>query len=471
MRRLDPRILSFCLFAGFTALARSQSASPARPAYQFLRFQENWSVVPRLAPGDRDDFDAFKFVPLDAAGSTWVSFGGDFRARAETWQDFNFGAPATANHDDTFILSRVRAHADLHFAQASRFFLELKSAHSSDRDLPGGIRVIDEDEFELQQAFVDLRFNLDADATLVLRAGRQALGFGAQRLVSALPWANALRTWDGVQAILTTGDWTVTAFGAAFVPVQRAGVGEANEDERLYGVYARRVFAGPPAGLELYALRNEWPPRAFNGTVGEDRRWTFGLRQWAPLGSRADYEYEASFQTGETGSGDVTAWSWASQLGYQVRPDKSLRLWAGLDWASGDDRAGGEVETFNALYPLGHAYFGALDMIGRQNILDTSVGATWRAHPKVIVNLGWHLFRADSTADAIYNAGGGVVRPGGSYRSASIGHEFNLTARWNAGRHVVFDAGYGRFFAGRAIEQSGPARDIDFWYVETTCTF
>ena len=37
---------------------------------------------------------------------------------------------------------------------------------------------------------------------------------------------------------------------------------------------------------------------------------------------------------------------------------------------SGDDEPGGDVETFNQLFPLGHAYFGYIDLIGRQNALD-----------------------------------------------------------------------------------------------------
>jgi hypothetical protein len=460
---------------GLLLLASSASAAapaaPARPAYQFLRSVENWSVVPKLA--DHDPFDGLKFVRLDADGSTWASFGADFRARLEGWQDFNFGAPPNVSHDDTFLLTRFRTHADLHFDQTARVFLEVKGAYASDRDLPGGIRVIDQDKFELQQAFVDFKFNLGANATMVLRPGRQELAFGVQRLVSCLPWANSLRTWDGVQAIVTSGDWNITAIGTEFVPVDPGtGIGHANSDEKLYGVYAKRVTPGKPDGLEVYALRNEWvQPRNFNGTVGADRRWTLGVRQWGPFADRADYEVEFSYQLGSTGTGDVSAWSFASQLGYQLREDKTLRLWAGLDWATGDNTTGGDVGTFNQLYPLGHAYFGAMDVIGRQNIIDVSAGATWKAHPKVTLTLAGHSFSADSTDDAIYNAGGGVVRAGGTFQSSDIGFETNLLAQWNAARHVVVGAGLGRFFAGKAISQSGPSQDTNFWYLESTFTF
>ena len=129
------------------------------------------------------------------------------------------------------------------------------------------------------------------------------------------------------------------------------------------------------------------------------------------------------------------------------------------------------METFNQLYSLGHAYFGASDAIGRQNIIDLSIGLTWKAAPQLSVIVGGHTFRVDRTEDAIYNAGGGGGRPGGSYLSSQVGREIDVTARWNASRHVVFGGGYGHFFAGDAINQRGPADDIDFGYVETTFTF
>lgn len=427
---------------------------------------ENWSAQPA---GD-DFFDPIKHVPLGSGGA-WASFGGDARIRAESWQGFNFGAPVGASHEDTFILTRYRAHADFHFAEVGRLFAEIKGAYASDRDLPGGVRSIDEDKFELEQLFFDATFDVGGAQPVTLRLGRQQLAFGAQRLVSALPWANSLRTWDGARATVAVRGWTVDTFGMAFVPVDSSGIGSSDRDQLLYGVYAKRAAKGAPDGVELYALRSEFAGRRVNGTMGTDRRWTLGTRAWGPIAERGDYEVELSYQLGSLGAFDVAAWSVASQVGFKPLDDKSLRLWAGLDWASGDDAPGGDVQTFDQLYPLGHAYFGILDVIGRQNIIDASFGATWKASPTFTLTLGGHSFWADSTDDAIYNAGGGVVRPGGSFGSSDIGYETDLTATWNATRHLTIDAGIGRFFAGDAIEESGPSEDIDFLHLGAGYTF
>lgn len=455
------------------ATAHSSAApAPSRPAYQFLRSGEDWSVLRDAADRGSDPFDGLKYVTLGAGGADWASFGGDFRARAESWTGFNFNAPAGVSHADTFLLTRLRTHGDFHFDPAVRVFVEAKGAYASGRDLPGGVRTVDQDKFELQQLFVDFKFDLGDGAKLTLRPGRQELSLGVQRLVSCLPWANSLRTWDGLSALVATPGWNITAFEAAFVPIVRDGIGRAENDELLGGFYARRMSAGKPTGLELYVLRNDWSlPHTFNGTKGADRRWTLGWRNTGQFDPRTDYDLEVNYQIGSTGRGDVAAWSIASVVGWQAREDKTLRLWAGFDWASGDRRAGGDVQTFNQLYPLGHAYFGALDMIGRQNVIDVSAGASWKATPKLTLHLQAHNFEADSTQDAIYNAGGGVVRAGGTYRSAGIGREVDVTAAWNLNRHVGFDGGYGHFFPGAAIRESGRSGEIDFFYVGSTLTF
>lgn len=78
----------------------------------------------------------------------------------------------------------------------------------------------------------------------------------------------------------------IDTFGVMFVPVDADGIGEAKSDQLLYGVYAKRPFEGGKGGTELYALKSELAGRSFNGTSGEDRRWTLGVRQWDKLGER-----------------------------------------------------------------------------------------------------------------------------------------------------------------------------------------
>lgn len=472
-KKLIPeRVWAFLSLVVFSlSWGKASAEEITRPAYRFLRWEEDWSGFEYSRLNSVQRLDTMKYISLGDGNESWLSLGGDFRVRGEYWTGFNFGLPREATHEDTFVLTRYRLHGDLHFTDKVRFFAEIKGAFASDRSLPGGVRAIDEDTFELQQAFLDLPFDLGFESPVVFRVGRQQFAFGGQRLVSPLPWANSLRTWDGARVMTRSGHWNVDTFAAAFVPVDPDGVGRRSSGQKLYGVYAKRLFANASEGLELYALRNEFDERSYNGTEGDEKRWTLGFRSWGSLFELSDYEIELSYQTGSVGRSNVSAWSIASKVGYPLRRDGSLKLWAGFDWASGDNEKGGEVNTFNQLYPLGHAYFGIADVIGRQNIVDTSAGISWRPKQKLNVKFAVHSFQVDAVADAIYNPGGGVVRAGGSFDSKSIGWETDATLKWSLARQIAVDAGYAHFFPESAIDQSGPAEDIDFLYLGASYVF
>ena len=87
------------------------AASPKPPAYRPLRQDENWHA---LAGTSRTGIDTVKYMPLREDEAIWLSLGGEARLRGELWDGFRFGNPPTAAADDTFLLSRLRLHGDLH---------------------------------------------------------------------------------------------------------------------------------------------------------------------------------------------------------------------------------------------------------------------------------------------------------------------------------------------------------------------
>ena len=246
---------------------------------------------------------------------------------------------------------------------------------------------------------------------------------------------------------------------------------DVDRDELLYGVYARHARPGSRLETELYWLGNTRDDVTFNGTSGDARRHTFGYRGKGALAERADWEVEADWQIGEVGSADVSAYSLATILGHTFDAKGDPRAWIGLDWASGDDSPGGDLQTFDQLYPLGHAHLGFVDTIGRQNVIDTSTGTSWKANSSVTIAAFAHSFWAENSDDAIYNAGGGIVRPGASYDSNWIGFETDLVARWKVASNLEFEAGYMHFFAGDALSDSSADDDIDFTYFAATTGF
>ncbi len=449
----------------------SADAAAPRPSFKPLPFEEDWSA---FDPTSGDDvWDPIKHIHLSDEGDVWASFGGEFRLRAESWHSFGF--LDADGRDDTFLLGRALLHADVHFGESVRFFVEGESALATDRDLPGGRRTLDIDTLDLQNAFADLVFTFDADTTLTARVGRQELMFGKQRLVSPLPWSNSQRSWDAARAIVTADRWRIDAWVSRFAAVDKYEFNDWDLGPDFHGVYATTTLGGKhPLTLDGYWLYLDDDIATFAGVTDDEQRHTVGARLGGPISDTGfDVDVEFSYQFGELGSADIRAWMAAAELGYTFSTSTlKPRLHLGFDYASGDDDPGdGDINTFNQLFPLGHAYFGQMDVVGRQNIIDASGGLSLRPTSTVTVRASAHFFWRASEDDALFNAGGAVVRPAGASDAREVGQEIDFRVAWKADRHMTIEAGYSHFFAGDFIEDTGPDDDIDWFYLQATYRF
>jgi hypothetical protein len=197
--------------------------------------------------------------------------------------------------------------------------------------------------------------------------------FGRQRLVSPLPWGNALRSWDGGMVRVARGDWSTDVFWTRPVAIERGELNSPDEDRAFYGAYAAR--SSGDTAIEAYVLGFERDMQvSFNGTSGEETRRTYGSRVVLLRSRPWSVELEAAFQEGNIGSERIGAWMATVEGRWKPaasRWDPEVRLL--FDAASGDESSGGRVQTFNQLFPLGHAHLGHADVIGRQNVLAPSL--------------------------------------------------------------------------------------------------
>ncbi len=434
-----------------------------RPQFKKLRFQEDWSV---LANSGRAGVDELKYIELSDGGTVWLSLGGQVRERIESWTDFAFGAPA--NHDDIYLLSRFFAHADLHIGEHWRVFVEAKTALASGRDLPGGRRSLEADYLDLQNGFVEYTTPI-AGGTLSLRGGREELLLGKQRLVSPLDWSNTRRTFEGGSAHLASGPWKATAFFTKPVIIELRDFNEAGDNE-FYGIYLNRSCS-TTSGVDVYAFGLDNETATFNGSSGREERYTIGTRGYGASGAN-DIDAEVAYQFGDLGTGDISAYMGSVELGRKVEIiGNPGRLALGVDYASGDDRAGdGDVETFNQLFPLGHAFLGFIDFVGRQNIAAARLTGTVTLAPGLVFRADLHHFRRAEEEDALYNAGGSVVRAGSPGSAKEVGTEVDLTLTKVLCPYAKVALGLSRLFTGDFIEQTGPAKDITFGYLSLELT-
>jgi hypothetical protein len=274
------------------------------------------------------------------------------------------------------------------------------------------------------------------------------------------------------------------------VIVEKEEPNVGDDDQTFGGVYdviaLPNVLKGANTKLDLYGLalvQNARPadPSAAPGVlaIGADTdTYTVGAR-FSTQPKPWDLDVEADYQFGKAGPGDISAWSFAVEAGYTlVKRDLSPRLCLGFDIASGDDDPTDvDKQTFNQLFPLGHAYFGYIDVVGRQNIIDLHPGIELTLlsekpfSKKVTLRTDYHMFWRESDDDALYNAAGGVQRADNGSDATFVGSEIDLLLNWQVDRHWTFYAGYSHFFAGDFLQETGPSDDIDFLYAALQLTF
>ncbi|TFH25108.1 MAG: hypothetical protein E4H03_01725 [Myxococcales bacterium] len=485
VRSVVSRCASRALWAaGITTLLLAasgvaQAEPPPRPEYNVLPWKEDWSVLRGVEK--KDFFDPIKYVPMSKDGRYWASFGAQWRLRPEIWRKFNFGVQGAAPNDkddDEFLLSRIMFHGDFHLGETFRIFLMGKSALSTDRDLQGGTTPFYVDQIDLQDGWIEAKLPIPTDKIdLRVRGGREELLEGRQRLVSPLDWANVRRTFDGANFILRSKRFYSKAFWSRPVRVKKYAFNPSSGNQ-FFGIYNTMKDVQWVDGFDVYWLSLLSDDVTFNGTTGDENRQTMGGRTWGNIAtSTFYYDGEFAYQFGDVGGANINAFMFAGFVGVPFEVLKRVpKVELGFGYASGDDTPGDDkVETFNQLFPLGHAYLGKIDAIGRQNVIDTSLTGMVNTFFDVKARLEGHYFWRASTDDAVYNAGGGVLRPGAAGSSSDVGGEIDLILTKGWGRHFVSQFGYSHFFAGKFIDQAantpaflGADKDIDFIYFNFT---
>jgi len=239
---------------GLAALeASAQSEPPAscpRPKFELLRAQEDYAFL--KDPACRTEiWDPIKYIPIVPSWDTYLSLGGDLRERYELLDNPDF---SKADRDrNGYFLQRYMAHADLRVGEHLRGFVQLQSSLEDGRT--GGPRPTDEDKLDLHQAFGEGKIGIGDLGTFSLRAGRQEVSYGSQRIVSVRESPNVRRSFDGVRATVAAGGWQLDGIGLLSARTDRGQFDDsADYGERLWGAYATGPVVGDALGLDLYLL-------------------------------------------------------------------------------------------------------------------------------------------------------------------------------------------------------------------------
>lgn len=436
-----------------------------RPAFQTLRYNEDWLFL-QDSSQRTDWLDPVKFIPLQDT-NVYVSFGGEARERYEYFANYNWGKGP--QDDNGYWLQRYMVHGDLHLGPDVRFFAQFKSGLEDGRN--GGPRPPDRDDFDLHQAFLDVTGHITADDAVTLRLGRQELSFGSQRLVSVRESPNVRQSFDGASAILKVGQWQLTGFLTRPVETQTGIFDDAPDPARwFWGAYAVYPLPILPGGnIDLYYFGLTRDSATFDQGSAREERHSIGTRLWGHK-QGWDYNFEFVYQFGSFGTGDISAWTAASDTGYTFQSVPATpRVGLKADIASGDGNAhDSTLGTFNALFPKG-AYFSETDLIGPANIIDLHPSLELHVSKRVKLTGDWDFFWRESTHDGIYGVAVNRVRTGQQTDARYIGSQSQARLDWEISRHFAFAAVYAHFFAGEFLKETPPGKDVN--YVSTWLTF
>lgn len=396
-------------------------------------------------------------------------FSAELRWRAEFRDNADF---QPADDFDAFLGQRIRVRLLVRADERLSFFVEGQDVwlFGAERD-----KIIHNLATNLYQAYAE--WSPAAGSPWQLRAGRQELIYGKERLVGAFGWDNVGRSFDAARLRYVHAAWTADAFWGRLVEVRRGGAPHRPGNRDLYGVFVARAPKSSPGRTEFYGLflhDGLRTPGELAAPLETTRIMTLGFRRERAPATGLRYELEHAWQFGERGPDSHRAAALVASTGYawggRFRPLFGFEY----DFATGDNNpSDGDSREFENLFPTNHLHYGYADLVGLRNLHDFRLSASARPHPRLTVQADYHRFLLAARRGPWKNAGGRVLGfdPTG-VSGRDLGQEFDLTVSvpvWE--RHLFLLGGYSVFLPGRfAIRTRGPETH-HFGYLQTSVRF
>ncbi len=351
-----------------------------------------------------------------------LRFTGEVRVRSE------LDAPdALASDGFTYLRTRIGVRADP--APGATVFLQLQDSRVLGTE--GNSVSATTDVFDLHQGYVQLSGETGGHL-LALRAGRQEIALGNERLVGSVNWSNTGRSFDGVLATLApqargsaAAPWTLTAFGAVVDEHGRRFGGSTPAsgyaDHSLLGAF---LTTGPGANAADVTLLYDDGMRY--RSFADAKRMTLDLHVRRQLAS-VRVELEGATQAGNQRAlladtttfiaQQVRAWLLGARVGATVARRGDMTL--GVDVLSGDDTpADASYTAFSTMFATNHPYYGLIDIIGDpaastkdRGLVDAFALGAWTVGDTFTPRVELHRFSLERSRRAILATEADLVAP------------------------------------------------------------
>ncbi len=397
----------------------------------------------------------------------WIRFGGEYRLRLEDPHHIRF----QQDSNDFYALSRLRLNLQLTPAPYLKFFFQTQDARIFGNQLVSGAPP-NANTFDLREAYVE--FGDVEKRPVSLRAGRQELVYGEERLVGASNWSNTARTFDAVRLVLRHNGYRLDAFAASVVVAELDRFDHHRQGDNLHGLYGSAANWIPKARVEPYFFWRVAPRvRSEAGASGKFDMKTPGIRIAGDLPAGVDYVTEVAFQFGSYAGDEIRAWAghWrASRKLGLGRWTPRLRL--EYNYATGDrDPHDRKRETFDVLYPTPHDKYGLADQVGWRNIHHLAASLEAKPNERWTLQAKFHDRWLASARDGLYSASGTLLfRDPTGHSGRHVGKEVDLQAIWAPSRTVQIGTGIGHIFPGEFVRKVSPGRGYTWPYIAVTWT-
>ncbi len=385
-----------------------------------------------------------------AAETVW---SGSIRVRSEGFDKSLHGQ--TAQWD---FLQRTRLGVAVTVAPDARVFVQMQDARAWGL---GASTLANTRNLDVHQAYGELTHAFGA-TSLRVRAGRQELNCGDERILGPAGWDNVGRAFDALQVRLGRGRLTSDLVAARLADTSE---GAPSNDDLLL-CYNRVVNATNDRGLEFYGMYRATPAFGSAPAVTDAFETTLGERLFGSQG-RLRLEEEFAYQFGSRGRQDLGAFLFTGQV--YVRLEGGFAAGAGCDILSGDDPADATFQLFDVkrIFHTGHKFYGMMDvaegLAGRAGLLDPYAVLQTPGPHGGKGHVDAHFFRV-MQSDQPQNP----LRVPSGAGEAALGTEIDAEMSVPVLTSTRLDMGAAVLFAGQRLDQDQNA----YWgYLQGVLTF
>ncbi|MEL6557364.1 MAG: alginate export family protein [Bacteroidota bacterium] len=441
-----------------------QTAEEGVPSIKLLRAEENYLFLMESdSLSESIFFPSLKLISLNKDEDVLLTLGGEYRVRLESFTNELYSP-----EDDHFYSQRVDFHASLKIKQRIRLFAELYHGFTSEEQ-----RVLESDQIDLHQGFLEVLLVDKPSASMTLRLGRQEIGYGASRLIGIREGPNMRRSFDLVNLSYRKPKGSLNliygkelTYGFDSFDNTSRFFDEDAQNPVIWGAYMQDNLVNGIGKLDFYYFGFKVNTARFNDVIGEETRHSVGVRSYGKAG-RFSFNTELIYQFGTLGDSDISAYNFETDWGYYLsesgwKPKIGLRL----DFSSGDRAVGdGKIQTFNPMF-VNPAIYSLAAVNTPANLTGFHPNLTFYPSEKLSVYMDYALFYRTTSSDGLYSPPRFLLRESGSVIDRHIGDVLGIQINWEINRHMAFDLRSSIFFAGDFIEATGDAENT--FYVAPT---